>query len=238
MSIFASFFYFTLWSARTAIFNIGQLLFCCLSQGLAVKSRLGDECYSLNSREHCMSHSPGQIMDCAYREVKFKFITQFPVDHFPYRVASCFIHFFHQFASFMWLIITRLYHHIAFICYFVAFVFTFIKLVLMALFCVVIRKDSISFLRFPFLSHVQIFSCEISLFILWNIHTSVSLLIFVSPLNCCFTDHCVVFVASGRFLCPLFISSLSLRIDASTLTSMVVSPLPPSFLDPSMGCKD
>ena len=33
----------------------------------------------------------------------------------------------------------------------------------MALFCVAIRKDSISLLRFPFLSHVQVFSCEISL---------------------------------------------------------------------------
>ena len=30
----------------------------------------------------------------------------------------------------------------------------------MALFCAAIRKDSICFLEFPFLSHLQVFSCE------------------------------------------------------------------------------
>ena len=33
----------------------------------------------------------------------------------------------------------------------------------MALFCAVIRRDSVSFLRFPFLSHVQVISCDVSL---------------------------------------------------------------------------
>ena len=33
----------------------------------------------------------------------------------------------------------------------------------MAFFCVVIRRNSVSLLLFPFLSHVQVFSCEISL---------------------------------------------------------------------------
>ena len=33
----------------------------------------------------------------------------------------------------------------------------------MALFYTAIRRDSVSLLKFPFLSHVQVFSCEISL---------------------------------------------------------------------------
>ena len=33
----------------------------------------------------------------------------------------------------------------------------------MALFRAAIRRDSVSLLRFPFLSHVQVFSCEILL---------------------------------------------------------------------------
>ena len=41
-------------------------------------------------------------------------------------------------------------------------------LVLMALFCVAIRRDSVYLLRFPFLSHIQVFPCEISLAV-WNI---------------------------------------------------------------------
>ena len=33
----------------------------------------------------------------------------------------------------------------------------------MALFCAAINRYSVSLLRFPFISHVQVFSCEISL---------------------------------------------------------------------------
>ena len=47
----------------------------------------------------------------------------------------------------------------------------------MALFCAAIRRDSVYILRFPFLSHVQVFSCEI---------------LFVCRLKCpynCFSYH-------------------------------------------------
>ena len=36
----------------------------------------------------------------------------------------------------------------------------------MALFCVVFRRDSVSLLKFPFLGHVQVFSCEIIIIII------------------------------------------------------------------------
>ena len=46
-------------------------------------------------------------------------------------------------------------------CYSIAFlsIFTLIKLVLLALFCVAIKRASVSLLRFPFLSPIQAFSC-------------------------------------------------------------------------------
>ena len=53
----------------------------------------------------------------------------------------------------------RLYSHKTYICC-VSSVLALIWLVLMALFCTAIRRDSVSLLKFIFLSHVQIFSCE------------------------------------------------------------------------------
>ena len=41
-------------------------------------------------------------------------------------------------------------------------ILTLIWLVLIALFCAAIRSDSVSLLRFPFLSHVQVLSCQMS----------------------------------------------------------------------------
>ena len=38
----------------------------------------------------------------------------------------------------------------------------YLEQILMALFCAVIRRDSVSLLRFPFHRYVQVFSCEIS----------------------------------------------------------------------------
>ena len=57
----------------------------------------------------------------------------------------------------------RLYHLIIYICYFVASILALILVVLMALFSSAISRDSISLLIIPFLSHVQVFLCEISL---------------------------------------------------------------------------
>ena len=57
----------------------------------------------------------------------------------------------------MWLIISLLPHkqHFLFCCVFS--IFAFKKLVLIALFCAAIRRDSVSLLRLLFLSHIQIF---------------------------------------------------------------------------------
>ena len=61
----------------------------------------------------------------------------------------------------MWLIVSSLspHHlHLLFCC--ILSIFALIWLVLMVLFCAAIMRDSVSLLKFPFLSHLQVFSCE------------------------------------------------------------------------------
>ena len=57
----------------------------------------------------------------------------------------------------IWLMVSSLSLHLLFCC--VLSIFASIWLVLMALFCAAIRRDSVSLLKFPFLSHVQVLSC-------------------------------------------------------------------------------
>ena len=59
----------------------------------------------------------------------------------------------------MWLIVSSLSPHnlhLLFCC--VLSILALIWLVLMALFCAAIRRDSVSLLKFPFLKHIQVFS--------------------------------------------------------------------------------
>ena len=103
----------------------------------------------------------------------------------------------------------------------------------MVLFCAAIRRDSVSLLRFPFHSSVQVFLCEISLVCLLKYSYGcfsayfcflVVLFALIQPLMLLAT------VISFRLL-YLMLSSSS-YIDASILSSMLVSPPPPpSFLD-------
>ena len=65
----------------------------------------------------------------------------------------------------MWLIVSSLSPHnlhLLFCC--VLSILDLTWLVYMVLFGAAIRKDSVSLLRFPFFSHVQVFSCEILFF--------------------------------------------------------------------------
>ena len=58
----------------------------------------------------------------------------------------------------MWLMVSSMSphsQHLLFCC-----ILSILALILTALFCVVIRRDSVSLLKFPFLSHVQVLSCE------------------------------------------------------------------------------
>ena len=66
----------------------------------------------------------------------------------------------------------------------------------MTLFCAVIRRDSVSLLSFSFLSHIQVFSWEISFVCRLKYSYSCFLLIFVSWLFYP-VDACVIRIISG-----------------------------------------
>ena len=108
----------------------------------------------------------------------------------------------------------------------------------MALFDAAIRRDSFPLLRLPFLCHVQVFLCKISL---------------VCRLKClysCFSSYfcfLIIFILLMLVLSVLFqvaVISLSPCFLCSFLVvvSMLSSPLPPFFLDTynlsmsSLGC--
>ena len=115
----------------------------------------------------------------------------------------------------------------------------------MALFCAVIRRYSVSVLKFSFLNQVKVLSCK---------------MLFISRLKClysCFSSHfcflvidilfsivlSILFLMAVISPCSWFPMLCSSRcIDTSTLSSMLASPLPPSFLDiysmstSSLGC--
>ena len=104
-------------------------------------------------------------------------------------------------------------------------------IVVMALFGDSIRRDSASLSGFTFHNHVQFFSCEVSL----TCHLKY-------PYSCFSSHFCflVIFILlmlmlSVLFLVPVsfflrtFLMLSSSRIDASTLSSMPTSPLPPLF---------
>ena len=104
----------------------------------------------------------------------------------------------------------------------------------MALFSAAIRRGSVCLSKFSFLSHVQVFSCDIS-----SVFKS-KYLYSCSHFNFCFLLIVVllIFTLSVFFFCNYNICSLvcSLRIDASTLSSMLLEPFPPYFLDTNYLC--
>ena len=69
-----------------------------------------------------------------------------------------------QHSLIMWLIVLSLSSHNQHLLFcWVLYCLALISLVLIALFCAAIWRDSVSLLKFPFLSHIQIFSCEMLL---------------------------------------------------------------------------
>ena len=88
---FRFFLIFTLWSAGTTKCTIRQVFFCWLSLDLVVWPRLGDLFVSQNPRDvhliFCVVHIP------LVRLVKFNFLSQFPMNHFPHPVVSSIILF-------------------------------------------------------------------------------------------------------------------------------------------------
>ena len=107
----------------------------------------------------------------------------------------------------------------------------------MALFCAAIRRDSVSLLKFPFLSHVQVFSYEILLFF----HIPVSEFVIFLLIFLLFV---LFLVAVINLSLLVFMPSWNPRIYASTLFSKMMCSFPSSFFDiyclsmPSLWCKE
>ena len=107
----------------------------------------------------------------------------------------------------------------------------------MALFCAAFRKDSVSLLRFPFLSHVNVFLCEISLvcrlkypYSCFSSHfcflVIVVLLIFMLP------------VLQLVFLCTFYVGFESSYWCIDAIFNVVESSFSSSCLSmSSLGCK-
>ena len=122
--------------------------------------------------------------------------------------------------------------HLLFCC--VLSILALIWLVLTALSCAAIRRDSICLLKFPFFSHVQVLLCEMLFISRFKMSIELFSFPFLFPSYCHSVVHRVnSFVSDGcNESSIVFLYIVSSRcIDASTLSSMLASPLPPSFLE-------
>ena len=149
---FLLFFFFFFW-----------LLLC-----LVVWPRLGDSSVSQNPKGVCTSRFSGQILGCEYTtcsddQIQSSYTipcrSPCPSNRVLYSFCASLLH-----SLIMWLVVSFLSPHnlhLLFCC--VLSLLALIWLVLMALFWAAIRRDSVSFLMFPFRSHVHGFSCEMSL---------------------------------------------------------------------------
>ena len=110
----------------------------------------------------------------------------------------------------------------------------------MTLYCAAVRRDSASLLKFPFPCNIRIFSCDMSLISrLKRPHTCFSSYFCFLVISLLFVlwSLGLLLVAVISLLPRFSIESSSRCIDTSTLSSMLSSPLPPSFLDTSsLGC--
>ena len=92
--------------------------------------------------------------------IEFKLLTQFFVDHIAHPVVSSLILSLLKCTAFVY------YDPFIFIttsAILLRLVYSCFDIVIMLLFCAVIRRNAISFSRVPFFSHAQVFSCMISL---------------------------------------------------------------------------
>ena len=101
--------------------------------------------------------------------LKLQFLAPFPVDNLAHPVVFRFVHFLSEFAAFTYYVTDRFVsinsYPTSIVCC-VWSILVLIWLVIMALFCAAIRRDSVSLLRFLFLIHAHVFSGEMLLIII------------------------------------------------------------------------
>ena len=141
-------------------------LFWWLLLSPVVWPMLGDQFVSLNPRKLCASHSLGWIPGCAhicsYDQISLSCTIPSRPPYPPYRFKAYTLSVLRSFI--MWLIVSSLSSHnlhLLFCC--ILSILALISPVLIALFCVAIRKDSVFLLRFHLSSPVLFCACKISL---------------------------------------------------------------------------
>ena len=172
LSFFLLSFSFTLWSAGTAKSATWQVFFFFFLLIIMRSGRLAKirwlVCISKSHQSLCFSFSRTAAGLCIYylflwSNVDFLQNSQWIT--LPTQSCSILYSFCANLLySFMWLIVSSLLpHHFHLLHCCVLSIIALIWLVLIALFCITITRDSVSLLRFPFLSHVHVFSCKILL---------------------------------------------------------------------------
>ena len=172
LSFFSHSFSFILWSAGTAKSTIFQILFFFLviiiRSGLLAEIRWS-VCMSKSHRSLCVSFSWTAAWLCIYHlfvwsNLNFLHISQWitlPTQSYLVLYSFC-VNLLHLLI--MWLMFSsRSPHNLHLLFFCVLSILTLIWLVLMALFYAAFRRDSVSLLKFPFLSHVQLFWYEMLL---------------------------------------------------------------------------
>ena len=171
VSLFSYSFNSTLWFARTAkstILLVFSFLLIIIRSGRLTEIRWS-VCISKSLRSLCLLFSRIDSGLCIYHLFvwsNFNFLHKSQWITFP--TQSCIVLYSFcanlQHSLIIWLIVSSLsLHnlHLLFCC--VLSILALIQLVLMALSCAVIRRDLAFLARFLFLSHVNLFSCEMSL---------------------------------------------------------------------------
>ena len=252
LSLFSHSFSFILWSAGTAKSTILQILFFLLiiiRSGLLAEIRRS-VCMSKSHRSLCVLFSRTGAGLCIYHllawsDLNFLHISQW----ITLPTQSCLVlyplcaNWLHSFIMFRLTVSSLSPYSLHLLWCWVLSILALIWLVLMALSCAAIWRDSVSLLRFPFLSRVQVFWCEM-VFVVWSGHKVVffyfCFLVIVILSSIVLLVSFLMAVISPRSCFSMLSSSRC--IDAWTLSSMLASPLLPSFLDAygrstsSLGC--
>ena len=168
LSFFSLSFRFILWSAETAKSTILQILFLLLiimRSGLLAGIRWS-ACILKSHRSSCESFSRTGAGLCIYRLFVWSNWNFLHISLWITLLTQSYLALYSFYANLLHSLIMRLIvsslspHslHLLFCC--VLSILALIWFVVMALTCAAIRRDSVSLLRFPFLSQVQVFWCD------------------------------------------------------------------------------
>ena len=169
LSFFSYSFSFILWSAGTAKSTILQVLFFLL---IIIKSGLlagirWSVCISKSHRSLCVAFSRTGAGFCIYHLLVWSNLNFLHISQWITLPTQTCLALYSRCANLLhsliiWLMVSSLSPHSLHLLF--CWVLSILALkwfILMALSCAAIRRDSVSLLKFPFLSHVQVLSCEI-----------------------------------------------------------------------------